>query len=377
MYKFEKNIHNASSNTEKLYTDIQVPFSNFEKSHADIPETLSDVEKLHENPTQNLPENSYRFQQPFYSQILELRQLWKDTFGDSDTFLNIFFETAFSLERCTCVTSYTYLVASLYWFDCEFFGQKIAYIYAVATAKEFRGQGICHALMKYTHEHLKMHGYAGAILSPAEESLFSFYEKMGYRTCAYTKEITCNLTEHIAADSFFLEASAEKFLCDLSSLETFTETELLLENSKCDLCLCENIESKQTLHSFKKTELTLRQISKNEFAQLRRTFLPQNAVIQENENLDFLEKQADFYAGKNFLFTALNSEMDGDESFSLEKHLHGIEFLGDESRIPDILKALGYTSASFRTIGNGKPFGMYLSFTEGGFVPSYLGFAFD
>ena len=377
MYKFEKDIHNASSNTEKLYTDIHVPFSSFEKSHADIPETLSHVEKLHENPAQNLPQNPYRFQQASYSQISELRQLWKNTFGDSDAFLDIFFETVFPLGRCTCVTSYTYLVASLYWFDCEFSGQKIAYIYAVATAEEFRGQGICHALMEYTHEHLKMQGYAGAILSPANESLFSFYEKIGYRTCAYTKEITCNLTESIVTDSFFLETPAEKFLCDLSSLETSTETELLSENSKCSFCLCENIESEQTLHAFEKTAFTIRKISKDEFAQLRRTFLPQNAVIQENENLDFLEKQAVFYAGENFLFTALDSEIDGDESFSLEKHLHGIEFLGDESRIPDILKALGYTSASFRTIGNEKPFGMYLSFTEDDFVPSYLGFAFD
>ena len=268
----------------------------------------------------------YNIQPPLPSQIPKLRQLWKDTFGDSDAFLDMFFETAFSLERCACVTSYTYLVASLYWFDCEFSGQKIAYIYAVATANEYRGQGICHALMEYTHAHLKAHGYAGAILSPAEESLFSFYEKMGYRTCAYTKEIT-----------------------------TVLETNIICEN----------------------TELSIRQISKEEFARLRRTFLPHNAVIQENENLDFLEKQAVFYAGENFLFTAPDSEMDGDGSFSLEKHLHRIEFLGDESRIPDILNALGYTSCSFRTIGSEKPFGMYLSFTESDSVPDYLGFAFD
>ena len=291
----------------------------------------------------------YNIQPPLSSQIPKLRQLWKDTFGDSDAFLDMFFETAFSLERCVCVTSYTYLVASLYWFDCEFSGQKIAYIYAVATANEYRGQGICHALMEYTHAHLKAHGYAGAILSPAEESLFSFYEKMGYRTCAYTKEITYNLTE----------------------------PKLLLENSKCDPCLYGNIKSEQTLYFFKKTALRLHKISKAEFAQLRRTFLPHNAVIQENENLDFLEKQAVFYTGENFLFTVLDSEMDGDGSFSLDKHLHGIEFLGDESRIPDILNALGYTSCSFRTIGDGKPFGMYLSFTESDSVPDYLGFAFD
>ena len=128
--------------------------------------------------------NDICIQPPHPFQASELRQLWKKTFGDSDAFLDIFFDTAFSTKRCMCVTCKDSVAAALYWFDCTFSNQKIAYIYAVATAKEFRGQGLCHSLMEHTHSHLKEQGYAGTILSPAEKTLFDFYEKMGYQTCA-------------------------------------------------------------------------------------------------------------------------------------------------------------------------------------------------
>ncbi len=253
---------------------------------------------------------------PLPSQICELRKLWKDTFGDSDAFLDLFEETAFSPKRCRCVVINDKVVAALYWFDCEFQENTIAYIYAVATEKEFRGQGICHALMKDTHKHLKENGYVGAILSPANDHLFDFYEKMGYKTCAHTSEL---------------------------------------------------VFKEDSLYAFDKKDISLRKITKEEFAKLRRDFLPKDAVLQEKENLAFLEKQADFFTGNKFLLTAQKKE----------SHLQGIEFLGDTSLIPSILKYLGCTSGHFRTTGNEKPFGMYLSFKDIGSIPSYIGFIFD
>lgn len=249
-------------------------------------------------------------------QVKELRQLWKDTFGDSDDFLDTFFKTAFSFNRCMCATLNNKIVAALYWFDCELDQKEIAYIYAVATAKEHRGQGLCHKLMEFTHNHLKENGYAGAILSPAEKSLFDFYERMRYQTCAYNKEL------HFAED---------------------------------------------TLFAFEHKDIHLRKITKNEFAKLRRDYLGNDAVIQENENLDFLETQADFYAGENFLLAARVSDY----------RLNGLEFLGDETQIPHILNELSCCSGYLRTTGKEKPNGMYYSFIENKQLPSYLGFIFD
>ena len=181
---------------------------------------------------------------PETGQIPMLRKLWSEAFGDTDEFLNVFFKTAFSSERCACVTVCDDVAAALYWFDCECRGKRIAYIYAVATAKAYRGQRLCHKLMEYTHRLLKKQGYSGSVLVPVTPSLFSFYGDMGYKTSGYVSELKYT-------------AGTEK------------------------TAVC--------------------RIQKDEYKKLRRSYLPEGGVIQEGENLDFFETQADFYKGDGFV----------------------------------------------------------------------------
>ena len=120
-----------------------------------------------------------------------LRRLWKQAFGDTDAFLDSFFTLGYAPERCRQISIDGKVVAALYWFDCEFSGKKIAYLYAIATDKAHRGKGLCRLLMEDTHRHLKALGYAGALLVPANPELFDFYKIMGYRTCCSVNEFTC------------------------------------------------------------------------------------------------------------------------------------------------------------------------------------------
>ena len=117
---------------------------------------------------------------PTQEQTEELRSLWQEAFGDEDAFLDLFYTHGFSPDRCRCVTVGGQLAGALYWFDCSFQGRPIAYLYGVATAKAFRGKGICSALMENTHNHLNYLGYGGIVLVPAEEGLFRMYENLGY-----------------------------------------------------------------------------------------------------------------------------------------------------------------------------------------------------
>lgn len=242
------------------------------------------------------------------SRIPGLRRLWQEAFGDSDAFLDIFFRTAFSPERCRCIACDEEIAAALYWFDCALGGQKIAYIYAVATAKKHRGQGLCHRLMADTHARLKEAGYAGAILVPQEESLRRFYAGMGYRDAGGVGEFSC-----IAG-----------------------------------------------------SPVPLRATGREEFALRRRRLLPEGGVIQEGENLLFLEHQVQFYAGETFLLSAWEDQ----------GILHGVELLGDVSAAPGILGALGCREGTFRIPGK-LPFAMFLPLTEDAVRPDYFGFAFD
>lgn len=248
---------------------------------------------------------------PQDSQIPQLRRLWKEAFQISDEFINLFFKTAFHPQRCLCVTKNEELLAVLYWFDCQCMNRPVAYIYGVATAKSYRKQGICRRLMDYAHLYLAELGYQGTLLVPEYKELFSFYENMGYKIC-------CNIRE------FHCEAVSE--------------------------------------------ELIILPIDKIEYARLRKLLLPKGSVIQEKENLDFLQTQANFYMGLGFLLAA-HKENDS---------LYGIELLGDASAAPAILYALDCKKGTFRTPGQGRPFSMYYSLENSSLPsPSYFGFAFD
>ena len=175
--------------------------------------------------------------------ITKLKQLWQEAFADEPTFIEDFFRTGFSPERCNYLLQDGDVAAALYWFDVFYDQQRLAYIYAVATKKALRGHGLCRLLMENTHQQLKASGYAGAILVPGQYDLFTLYEKLGYTTCSHVREFTCGASE-----------------------------------------ACQY----RTLHGW-------------EYAQLRRGFLPAGAVVQQGTCLDFLECFCSFWAGEDWL----------------------------------------------------------------------------
>ena len=239
---------------------------------------------------------------------IDRRNLWKEAFGDTDEFLDLFASTAYADKRTNSIEIDGKTVAALYWFDCEYAEKKLAYIYAVATAKTHRGQGLCHRLMENTHRLLQPQGYAGAMLVPGSRELVRLYANMGYEPC------TC--------------------VGQLSVMSRgFTD------------CV---------------------PIDQREYAILRRQLLPQDGVIQEGENLDFLEKQAQFYRGSDFVLAA---RKEGDR-------LSGLELLGNTEKASAIVGALGCASGEFRVPNGNTPFAMGLFFEEMP-KPSYFGLAFD
>lgn len=178
--------------------------------------------------------------------ITKLRNLWKQAFGDTDDFLDCFFATGFSPDRCHYLTQDGKLAAALYWFDCQLDGRKLAYVYAVATDEAFRSRGMCRKLLAETHQRLRSLGYSGALLVPGSEDLFRLYEKLGYRTCSCITEFTCAAGAPVA----------------------------------------------------------LRPVDIQTYAALRRQYLPAGSVLQEGATLDFLARFAEFYAGDGFVLAA-------------------------------------------------------------------------
>ncbi len=262
---------------------------------------------------------------PSPTQIAGLRTLWKESFGDTDAFLDVFFTTAFSFDRCRCISCGGEVLAALYWFDCSQDNLKIAYVYAVATAKAYRNRGYGHTLMTDTHTHLKALGYDAVILVPGDAGLFNYYSGIGYHICSFIKEFSCS-----AGDSSSLSAAS--------------------------------------IHPLPKKSFQIKKVDVVEYAALRRKFLPENGILQEGANLEFLQTQASFYTGKDFLMAC-----------TINKNtLYAIEFLGDASAGPSILESLGCSHGVFRTTGGERAFSMYYTLSDNPLsLPAHFGFAFD
>ncbi len=116
--------------------------------------------------------------------------LWQEAFDDPQAVIDRFLHTGFSPDHCHTVCQAGEVVAALYWFDVYYREQKMAYLYAVATAKKHRGKGYCRQLLTQTHAMLKNQGYQAALLVP-EKGLAGMYEKFGYRFCTKADTICC------------------------------------------------------------------------------------------------------------------------------------------------------------------------------------------
>ena len=177
-----------------------------------------------------------------------LRQLWKEAFGDEDSFLDLFFSTAFHPQRCLCALWSEDPVAAIYWFDCTLRGEKVAYLYALATFRSYQGRGIARQLLAHTHAYLKDRGYKAALLVPGSKGLAAWYETMDYAFCGGITEFSC-------------EAAGEP--------------------------------------------ARLRPLSAEEYGFLREQYLPEGSVIHSAAALDFLAGQARLYAGDRCLLAVL------------------------------------------------------------------------
>ena len=129
-----------------------------------------------------------RTKHPSNAYIPGLRRLWQEAFGDTDAYLDLFFGLAFAPERSLCALDGDTVAAAMYWLDGKFCEKRVAYLYAVATGKAYRGRGLCRRLTEEAHRILRERGYAGAVLVPAEPGLFEMYAKMGYRVCSAVAE---------------------------------------------------------------------------------------------------------------------------------------------------------------------------------------------
>lgn len=230
------------------------------------------------------------------------KALWSAAFGD-DGWIDSFFRTAFQAENTLAIFREGQLAAGLAWMQTSCQGRKLAYLYAVATAPEYRHRGHCRELMANAQEALAARGYDGSVLVPADDSLRRMYAAMGYRNFGGVENLT-------------LPAGAS---------------------------------------------VPLWEVTPEEYAALRRNYLPEGGIVQENGAIEYLAESAKLYAGNGFLLAATEDEP--------------MELLGDASQAAGIVGALGKDRGTFRLPGT-SPFAMFRPTCDDSWTPAYFGLDF-
>ena len=115
----------------------------------------------------------------------ELKDLWKTVFGDSDDVLDSFFRNTadpsgiYACRKDGKIISAFYLIDSSVTENNKKYTAK--YLYAAATLPEYRRQGIMGDMIKYAAGICRMKGTQLIFLYPADEKLYSYYGKLGFR----------------------------------------------------------------------------------------------------------------------------------------------------------------------------------------------------
>lgn len=140
----------------------------------------------------------------------QLKELWKICFGDEDSYIDLFFDNRFVPDQCIIGEVDGKVVTMLFTLPLNIVSQGLysypaRYIYAVATHPSYRSHGFSTQLMEFTHGYLYTQGVALSVLVPASGSLFTYYEKRGYKTQFNVSNQTYYKSSAIADNNIFLE----------------------------------------------------------------------------------------------------------------------------------------------------------------------------
>ena len=116
------------------------------------------------------------------------RELWKLAFGDSDQYIDNFYNTYYRPERVVVLEEDGAVKSMTAWFDTVFAvpGQgeyRAAYLYAVATHPDCRGRGLAGKLLAGADGYFRSLGIPAVTTVPAEPSLHDFFGAHGFREC--------------------------------------------------------------------------------------------------------------------------------------------------------------------------------------------------
>ena len=111
---------------------------------------------------------------------VECRALWMDVFGDSREEVDRFLIDVHRDENRLTHSEHGSVVAMLNIVELQTDYGPTAYLYAIATATEWRGRGFASELIRQAIDVSYERGYKAVMLIPADEKLVKYYKRFGF-----------------------------------------------------------------------------------------------------------------------------------------------------------------------------------------------------
>ena len=136
------------------------------------------------------------------------KKIWKLCFGDDDAYIDFYFANRYREDKTLLmlldgeiVSMLTIIPVEVVTADGRTFPSAMQY--AIATHPEYRGRGFASRLMGFCDRYLKQNCMEMSVLVPAEERLFDFYGKRGYKKGFYIREISvaAGFVKELTADT--------------------------------------------------------------------------------------------------------------------------------------------------------------------------------
>lgn len=114
-----------------------------------------------------------------------MERIWKETFHDTDEYISLLFDCYYTGSEKGCVNEHGMVISSMLGIPCRFKidGGKICcglYLCGLATAPEYRGEGLMGELIRRMAAHAEEAGYDFLFLIPASEGLRGYYRMFGF-----------------------------------------------------------------------------------------------------------------------------------------------------------------------------------------------------
>ncbi|MDE5664137.1 MAG: GNAT family N-acetyltransferase [Muribaculaceae bacterium] len=188
---------------------------------------------------------------PLEESKIAMRELWKDTFDDTDSYLDIFFNNYFTPRLCRCAMRESSLAAMLlgvsYDFCSELGRLRGLYLCGLSTRSEYRKQGLMSRLIEDIIDDAEKSGeFDFVFLIPADDHLREYYKKFGFYDSSDIERMM--VSREIYESLRRISSTPDYALCDDIRIISDTEELKDLMRSRCGnqeslLTICRKYES--------------------------------------------------------------------------------------------------------------------------------------